>query len=300
MADQIEPVSYRKVTLVDYIGAGFAHAGMFLLRLLPFAWASATGGFLARTFGPLLKSSKTARHNLTKAFPDKSDAEINDIVREVWDNLGRTAFEWPLMDRLLDGPDRQRLVIKGQEHLTSAFATKKPVLFFGAHLGNWEVSPIATGCEGFSVNSFYRAPNNPLLLNLFTKRKSPGEMIPKGSAGAKRAFTLLKKGEHLGMLIDQKLNDGIPVPLFGRDAMTPTALGEFALRFQSPIIPFRCIRLPGARFEFTFHPPMAYEKTGERKDDVRAIMVEANAILESWIRETPGQWLWLHNRWPKA
>lgn len=298
MAEPVEPVSYRKVTALDYVSAGFAHGGMFLLRLMPFRVASAIGGRLARLVGPLFKATKTARRNLKVTFPDKSDAEIETIVRGVWENVGRTAFEWPLMDRLLDGSERERLEITGQDVLTRAFASDKPVLFFGAHLGNWEVPPVAISSLGFRVNSFYRAPNNPLLLKLFTQRKTLGELIPKGAAGAKRAFTLLKKGEHLGILVDQKLNDGIAVPLFGRDAMTGTALAEFALRFESPIIPFRCIRLPGARFKVEFLEPLSFEKTGERKADVRTIMTQVNQTMESWIEDHPEQWLWLHRRWP--
>jgi len=298
MTEQIEPVSYRKVTPLDYLSAGCAYAGMFLLRLLPFGVASALGGVLASTFGPMLKPSKTARRNLVAAFPDKHEAEIEMILREVWETLGRTAFEWPLMHRLLHGSDQNRLEIEGREHLDTALASGKSVLFFGAHLGNWEVPPVAAALLGFSVNSFYRAPNNPLLLNLFTQRKTPGELIPKGAAGAKRAFTLLKKGKHLGILVDQKLNDGIAVPFFGRDAMTGTALAEFALRFDAPMVPIRCVRLPGARFKLIFHEPLKVSATGERKTDVRVIMTAVNELLESWIRETPGQWLWLHRRWP--
>ena len=298
MAEPVEPVSYRKVTLLDYVSAGFAHVGMALMRLLPFGVASSLGGWLASTFGPMLKPSKAARRNLKQAFPDKSEAEIEMILREVWETLGRTAFEWPLMDRLLSGSGRRRLDIEGREHLDAALNTGKPVLFFGAHLGNWEIPPVATAVLGFTANSFYRAPNNPLLLGLFTKRKTPGELIPKGAAGAKRAFTLLKKGQHLGILVDQKLNDGIAVPFFGRDAMTGTALAEFALRFDAPMVPIRCERLPGARFRLRFYPALDVTPTGERKTDVRTIMTDVNALLESWIREQPGQWLWLHKRWP--
>ena len=298
MTKPVAPVSHRAVTLTDYVSAGTAYFGMTVLRLLPFGWASALGGFLGSTFGPLLKKSAVARRNLKAAFPEKPEAEIEMIVREAWETLGRTAFEFPLMDRLLDGPDRTRLEVEGRENLDAALASGKPVLFFGAHLGNWEVPPVATAVLGFDANSFYRAPNNPLLLKLFTQRKTPGEMIPKGAAGAKRAFALLKKGQHLGILVDQKLNDGIAVPFFGRDAMTGTALAEFALRFEAPVVPIRCVRLGGAKFKLIFHPALDVAKTGERADDVKAIMTEVNALLESWIRETPGQWLWLHNRWP--
>ncbi|MBF0249529.1 MAG: lauroyl acyltransferase [Alphaproteobacteria bacterium] len=299
MADPVRPLSYRTVTPLDIVSWAAAYFALIVLRLLPFGWVSGLGGGLARAIGPRLGKSRTARANLKSAFPDKSDAEIETLVRQTWDTLGRTVFEFPIMHRLLDGPDRTRLDIEGREHLDAALATGKPVLFFGAHLGNWEAPPVAAGILGFSVNSFYRAPNNPLLLKLFAKRKTPGELIPKGAPGAKRAFTLLKQGQHLGILVDQKLNDGIPVPFFGRDAMTGTALAEFALRFGAPMVPIRCVRLPGARFRLIFHPPLQVETTGERKDDVRAIMTAVNALLESWIRETPGQWLWLHRRWPE-
>lgn len=298
MADSIEPVSYRAVTPLDYVTAAFAHLGFALVRLLPFSWASNLGGFLARTIGPKLKKSNVARRNLKAAFPDKTDAEIDTLVRDVWDTLGRAAFEFPLMDRLVDGPDRHRVDIEGREHFDAAIATGKPVLFFSAHLGSWELVPMSTGLLDFTAHIFYRAPNNPLLLNLFTTRKSRGELIPKGARGAKRAFALLKRGEHLGILVDQKLNDGIAVPFFGRDAMTGTALAEFALRFDAPIVPIQCVRLPGPRFKLIFHAPVTVEKTDTRKADVKTIMTDVNAIMEGWIRERPGQWLWLHKRWP--
>lgn len=298
MAEPIEPVSYRAVTLTDYVSAGIAYLGIVCMRLLPFAWASNLGGFLARTTGPYLKKSNVARRNLKTAFPDRSPAEIEAIVREVWDTLGRVAFEFPLIDRLLNGSDRARIDIEGREHLDAALASGKPVLFFSAHLGNWEMIPVSAALLGFRAHIFYRAPNNPLLLKLFSARQISGETIPKGAAGARRAFALLKRGENLGILVDQKLNDGIAVPFFGRDAMTGTALAEFALRFDAPLLPVHCERLPGVRFKLTFHAPLEVIKTDNRKDDVKTILTTVNAMLESWIRNSPGQWLWLHNRWP--
>ena len=38
---------------------------------------------------------------------------------------------------------------------------------------------------------------------------------------------------------------------------------------------------------------------GDRAADTLALMTAINARLESWIRERPDQWLWLHNRWPE-
>lgn len=101
------------------------------------------------------------------------------------------------------------------------------------------------------------------------------------------------------MLVDQKMTDGIAVPFFGRDAMTAPALAQFALKYDAPIIPVRSERLEGARFRITFYPELKTPKTGDRHADILAIMTNVNASMESWIRERPEQWLWLHRRWPK-
>lgn len=294
MADQLEPISERKANLLDYVSAFFTYLAMFIMRLLPLDWASAMGGKLGRIIGPhIAGATKTARKNLKAAFPEKSENEIEEIIKDVWENLGRTGAEFALVDKLKD-----RITIEGLEHLTNAGKDGKPTLFFGAHMGNWELPLIIGGLHGVTINAFYRAPNNPLLLKLFSSRPLSGELIPKGSPGARRAFSLLNKGQSLGLLVDQKLNDGIALPFFGRDAMTGTALAEFALRFDAPMVPIKCLRENGANFRLTIYPPIAVEKTGEREKDVAAIMLSVNTMIEGWIRQNPGGWLWIHRRWP--
>jgi KDO2-lipid IV(A) lauroyltransferase len=46
------------------------------------------------------------------------------------------------------------------------------------------------------------------------------------------------------------------------------------------------------------YPPLTVPRSGERNADVLALMTEVNSTLESWIRERPEQWFWLHRRWP--
>jgi len=89
------------------------------------------------------------------------------------------------------------------------------------------------------------------------------------------------------------------VPFFGADAMTAPALAQLALRLTCPVVPVRVKRLKGANFQVIVSPPMEFTSSGDQQADVLAYMTEINAIIEGWIRDTPGQWLWLHNRWPK-
>jgi KDO2-lipid IV(A) lauroyltransferase len=80
--------------------------------------------------------------------------------------------------------------------------------------------------------------------------------------------------------------------------MTAPALAELALRYDCPVVPARVVRLKGARFLLKVFPPLELIKTGNHQADVVANMAQVNALIEQWVRETPEQWLWLHNRWP--
>ena len=275
----------------------FGHLFFFLVRLLPQKTASNTGARLGRWIGPKIGISRRARRNLGMAFPDKTPLEIEEIVIGMWDNLGRVLFEYPFLSRI----DMTRDVeIIGAEHLDSLRDDGKPGILFAGHFANWEIVPLVPKTRDLDTHIFYRAPNNPYVADLFARSHltAGSEMIPKGPKGARLGLQVLKDGGHLGMLIDQKMNDGIAVPFFGRDAMTAPALAQLALKYDCPVVPGRIERLEGSKFRVTFYPPLIIEKTGDRHGDILAVMTQVNQTLEHWIRARPEQWLWLHNRWP--
>jgi Kdo2-lipid IVA lauroyltransferase/acyltransferase len=129
-------------------------------------------------------------------------------------------------------------------------------------------------------------------------RGNAGELIPKGAVASRRSIAVLRRGAHLTLLADPKMNDGIPVPFFGRAAMTAPGLAALALRFDCDLLPARVERLDGARFRLTVFPPLPLPRSGDLHADIAALMAEVNETLEGWIRDRPEQWLWLHKRWP--
>ncbi|MEW5726942.1 MAG: lipid A biosynthesis lauroyl acyltransferase [Pseudomonadota bacterium] len=279
------------------IEATAARALFALMGALPVDAASGLAGGLLRLVGPRFKVSRVARRNLAHAFPDKSPAEIEAIVAEVWENLGRVAGEFPHIDWLI----RNRVEVVGIENLHAMRDDGQPGLFVSAHLGNWELSGAVACHEGLPITLVYRAANNPWIEDIYRKGRGPsatGGQIRKGADGAREIMQVLKAGGHVGMLVDQKMNDGIAVPFFGRDAMTAPAVGRFAVKFGCPVMPARVERLGGARFRMTFYPPLEHTVSGDTHADTLELMTRVNALIESWIRERPGQWLWLHRRWP--
>jgi KDO2-lipid IV(A) lauroyltransferase len=263
---------------------------------------SNAGARVARLLGPRLSASSTARGNLALAYPDMTSGERDRVVRGVWDNLGCTVAELPHLAgfrRTASGPGWE---VTGEQHLAALAGGR--ALFFSGHLGNWEmVLPIAAAL-GVDVSGFYRASSNAAVDAAVQRMRGDAltnrmSMFPKGARGARLALAHLGGGGSLGLLVDQKMNDGIAVPFFGHDAMTAPALAQFALRFDAPVLPVHVVRLGPARFRMVCEAPILVVRTGDRAADVLAISLVVNETLERWIREDPAGWLWLHRRWPK-
>jgi KDO2-lipid IV(A) lauroyltransferase len=290
--------SRERFSLIHRLQAWGARLGFGTSGLLPLDWSSAIGGALARTIGPRLGISQRARLNLSRALPALSDAEIARTVCAMWDNLGRVAAEYPHLRKIRIFKPSGRVETHGFEHIDRAVATGRRMIIFSGHIANWEIGMLAAVQYGISVAQIYRAANNPLVDQMITRfRGGGGELIPKGAVAARRAIGVLRGGAHLTMLADQKMNDGIPVPFFGRPAMTTSALASLALRFDCDVLPARVERLRGARFRLTVFPPLPLPRSGDHHADVATLMAEVNQTLEAWIRDRPEEWFWVHRRW---
>lgn len=281
------------------IGAAFG-----LVRLLPLDWASALGGFVARSIGPHLGVSRVGRRNLAAAFPEKSPAEIERILRGVWDNLGRTGAEYAQLDRIFDtdpdGPIQGgRIEVDGVEEFLALREQGKGAIIFTGHCGNWELLPVGAMRHGLSLVIFYRPPNNPFAAQLVARirSRSMGRLLPSGLLGTIAAQEALAQGENLGMLVDQHHGLGQPIPFFGRPVRTAMTLAKMARRFRCPVHGAFVERLGGARFRMVLQPALDLKWTDDAAADHMAAMTKVNKAIEDWVRLHPEQWLWLHRRW---
>lgn len=292
------------MTALHRIEAAAARAALRALRALGPVRASNLGGAVARSVGPMLPVSRVADANLRAAMPELDAAARRRIVRGVWDNLGRTLGELPHLADLRPSPSGPGWELVGAEALQPLLAQPGPAILFSGHIGNWEMLPVAAAAAGVPFHSMYRTIENreidALLLDLRRRAmRYDVQMFAKGPNGAKQAMKHLMAGGRLGMLMDQKMNDGIEARFFGRPAMTAPALAVLALRLRCPVIPGWVQRLGPARFRVTCEAPLALPDTGDRNADVGTLTQAMNDTLERWIRQRPEGWLWLHRRWPK-
>ena len=292
------------MTLAFRMEAAAARAALRLLRALGPVRASNLCGAVTRTIGPMLPVSRIADTNLRLALPELDQAARRRIVREVWDNLGRTAGEFPHVSQLQENGAGPGWEVVGAEHVEALAQAGGPAILFSGHIGNWEVLPLVAAAKGVRSATIYRAAANPgigeIILDL--RREAIGadaKLFPKGARGARQALMHLRQGGYLGLLLDQKMNDGIESRFFGHPAMTAPALAALALRLRCPVVPTYARRLAPARFRVTYDPPLPLPDTGDHRRDVALLTQAVNDRLEGWVRAWPEGWLWLHRRWPK-
>ncbi len=265
---------------------------------IPIEKGSTFIGFLIKFFGKFSKASDTAKQNLLMAYPKMSENEATQIAIQSWESIGRTVGEYSRLASV-DIYSDDRFEVLGLEHLEKLRDDGKPGIIFSAHLANWGMAIMAATQRGLRLSQLYRALNNPLV-DKIARNIQLGigqEVLTKGPNDAKRVIDVLRRGDHLFLLLDQKLNEGISVPFFGRDAMTAPAVARLALKFDCPLVPVQVERLDGFKFRITFHPPVDLSAP-KSSDAVYEIMCRVNKLIEGWVRQHPGQWLWIHNRWP--
>ncbi len=292
----------RQPKPLHYLEAALFYTMIGFFRLLGLKWASNFGGFVARTIGPRISGANRARRNLALAMPELEPEEVEKIIYEMFDNLGRTTAEYAHLAEFAKNGLKEHIELVGWEIVDRIRAEGGGAILVSGHFGNWELMPLALKTLGGKGAEIYRAPNNPFIDDWLIKQRATHifpVQIPKGAEGGRALLKVVRAGEDVAMLVDQKMNDGIPVPFFGREAMTPPAAAALSLRYKVPIIPARMERIKGTKFRLTISEPPALPTTGDMSLDTYNLCVWLNEFLETAIRERPGQWLWLHQRWGK-
>ena len=270
--------------------------------LLPVDWASNLGGWLTRQICTRLAISRRAMKHLAIAFPEMTETERKAVVAGMWDNLGRMIAEYPHLDAITD-PASGRIEVIGAERLERVRKSGKAFIVISAHMANFELMPIAAYKHGHNMTVVSRPVNNPLIqrILLFFRQRPTGDWgkIPKGVDGARQAIKLLKQGLNLGVMVDQRISQGVTLPFFGRPARTNLGIAKLAQDFDVEVFPTQLERLGGAHFRLTVEAPLDRPSLDDKQEAAIEMMIRVNGIVERWIRQRPADWLWLHRRWDR-
>jgi Kdo2-lipid IVA lauroyltransferase/acyltransferase len=260
--------------------------------------ASEIGQRLLRWLGPRLHKTRHFRRNLGLAFPDSTEAEIDRLVRETWGNSGAVLAEYPHLGEICTR--RTETVVNFD--VDAVRRGERRAIFVAAHLANWEISAAAAAQFGVPLTVVYTPQENPWVDRMLHRhrRALDCKLIPRDDA-MRVMIRELTAGRSIGLLVDQRVDSGVPVPFFGIDKLTTVVPARLALRFDCELIPVRVERLPGARFRVTAHEPVrCADATLSDHDRALEMTRRINALFEEWIREFPEQWFCSNRRWAKT
>jgi Kdo2-lipid IVA lauroyltransferase/acyltransferase len=263
-------------------------------------------GALMRKAGPYFKEHQLGRANVRAALPEKSDAEVEQILAGVWDNLGRMAIEFAHLDEFcVEGfgtPTADVITYPPQskERYERIVKSGKATISFAAHLANWEVPAVGAKILGVKSAVLYRRPNIAAIDDLIVKLRAPlmGDLIPTSLDAPVKLARLVQSGVHVGMLADQHFTKGVEVTFFGRPCLANPLIALLARQTELPIHGARVVRKPDGN---SFWGEVSDEVTPVRDNngriDIAGTMQAITTVIEGWVREHPEQWLWLHRRW---
>jgi KDO2-lipid IV(A) lauroyltransferase len=228
---------------------------------------------------------------------------------------GRLVGELP---RLWLGPDwptgeasrvgRVSLRWTGAEHVETALATGRGLLFLTPHLGCFEVTAQAYAARFGGrqpITVLYRPARQAWLRELErTARDRPGlRAVPATLAGVRELLRALRRGEAVGLLPDQVPPQGLGVwaPFFGQPAYTMTLAGRLVQQTGAVPLLVWGERLPrGAGYVVHVEPLDDAERLVTAPQAESAALV--NRAMERLILRCPRQYLWGYDRYkaPRA
>jgi Kdo2-lipid IVA lauroyltransferase/acyltransferase len=173
-------------------------------------------------------------------------------------------------------------------------------MLVGGHFANWELMAAMAVRQGIALTVVHdpRADRS-IETMLRSRREALGCRFLPSDASVHALVAELRAGRSLGLLVDQRHDDGEGIALFGRPAPAPLAPAMLGARLGLPFVPIRIERVGGCRFRITVEPPIEPDPAmADRRLVARDMTSRLYARFEQWIREHPEQWLCIKRRWP--
>jgi len=273
-----------------------------VVRHLPRTFVLWGGQCLGRLAGWVQPARhRLARHNMQRAFPEMSSAEVARNVSRVFAHFGASSVDMLRLDRFRPGSDdlQRYFDLSGIDHIRRAYGYDRGVLFLTGHLGVWEAGNFAMPELGFPFDVVAKPMKNPRVDTYVTRlRESHGARVLDSKKGARRILKSLQQGRGVAILLDQHIRPpgSVAVDFFGRKAYTTTAITNMAMKFQIPVVPIFITRLPDFRYRLSAEAPMFLEN-GADSDLIHRNTQLLTDRIEAAARRDVTQWFWMHKRW---
>ncbi|MGD8307383.1 MAG: lysophospholipid acyltransferase family protein [Ignavibacteria bacterium] len=247
---------------------------------------------------PIRKS--TVIENLTNAFPEYDRKRIREIAFKNYESFAITLTEIlsiPWMSR--DDIEKQVNCLN-KNLIIEKYNENKGVILLSAHFGNWEYVATSVAAQlniPFSV--VVKPQRNPYVTNWMNRARTKwnNKIVPLGLS-IRQTYQTLKEKQVVAMVADQRgPEESIRINFFGRNISVHTGPAVLALKTGAPILYGVCVRCGDFSYKTEIVEIKLDDVEGTTEEKVKEISQRHMTHLETFIRQFPEQWLWMHKRW---
>ena len=243
---------------------------------------------------------ETVIDNLQTAFPELKKNEIKKIAFNNYYSFLITLFELMCFPYIPRAKLHSLVEFENMDLIEKKLKLGKGLMLFTAHFGNWELGAAAFGSKIKRVlNVIAKQQRNPYVTQwLNNMRETFGnKVIPLGMS-IRTIYSVIKESALLGVVGDQRgPKEGMRVKIFGKETAVYQGSAEIALKNGTPIVCVMIERQEDYKYKGVFEEIKTDSLSGEHKDKVYSVMQQYMTILESYVRQSPEQWFWMHKIW---
>ena len=235
---------------------------------------------------------KVVIENLSYAFPEKTEAEINKIVGKFYHHLCDLLLESIKLYSISEKRIKKHIQYKGTDLLNYYFEKGKSVIVLAMHHNNWE------WCSSVQLHL-----NNPIRGNqafekflLHSRERWGGASVPVHKTA--RAMIDLSRNERHNLLwlaADQtpQKSSHFWTLFLNREAPFFSGPEKIAKKTNHPVIFHRTKKIKRGYYEVEFSTLFENPEQVNEKD----ILLEYIERMEEYIKKEPEYYLWSHRRW---
>ena len=272
------------------------------MGLLPRAAARRVGAaFVAMAYRVRTPLRRAAIFNLKLVFPKMSEAERDQIIRGMIQQIGWMAGEFSQFPKYTAENISEIVTIDGAQYFDCAHRRGKGVIFLTGHMSAWELAPFAHALYGHPLHFLVRPLANPrvdALINCY--RCLSGNQPIEKNRSARAILKVLSERGTVGILADTNtaLEEGVFVNFCGIPAATTSGIARIALRTDAAVVPgFLVWDKAQKKYRLQFSRALDLVRSGDEDDDVVENTARFTAVIEAYVREHRDQWMWVHKRW---
>jgi KDO2-lipid IV(A) lauroyltransferase len=256
-------------------------------------------GFGWMAYKLLTKRKSTVARNIRRAFPEKTDSEIEALIKGCYMHWGEgfisTLKLWMISQRkarsIVDAPGLD-------EYVLGSIERQEPILYFTGHFGSWEMAGRYVGGLGDGAASIYRIQKNPLVDWFLTWIREYHQLELVNSWSGMAAFEdALNRTYGLAVVGDQyKGKKGVQINFFGIPSSTPRGAAVLTYRVKPKLVVLVCTQHRG-RYKIKIEEIKYDYPEAMTEQWIHDLTQTLTSKLEEEIRKYPEQYFWFHRRW---